>query len=326
VTHRRVLGVVIAALVAAVATPVVSVTTASPANAAAYRYWSYWSVSNDAWTFAQRGPTGSRPSDGDVEGWRFSVSPDSRSAPPPRLAAAETFESVCGSTSAQSGKDRVALILDFGIAAHTRPGDQLPASPLRSECVLIDPGTTGWSILVITGVPIRTDDSGMVCGFAGYPSSGCGERVAEPAKPVPTKPSKPTGSGGSGGGASDKTDAPGGSDGSGSGSTGARTPRPGSSTATGARGTTRPSVTATASSTSSRSAGTSSPTATAGPALGGGDAEPTPTLAQGLAASTDAEPASGGPLPALLGVLVLVAVAVAAFVRTRRFGRGGTAP
>ena len=78
-TRRAVAAAVGALLVAAV-----TVAAAAPAEAAAYRFWSYWKVVNGAWTFSQVGAS-APVVDGAVEGWRFSVSPDSSHAPRPPM-------------------------------------------------------------------------------------------------------------------------------------------------------------------------------------------------------------------------------------------------
>ena len=127
--RRQLFGMVIAALVAAVAMPVVAL----PAEAAAYRYWSYWHQTGSGWEFSKIGATGSHPDDGTVEGWRFAVSPGTASAPAPRIASSSAFSSVCGDTAPQSGKKRVALIVDFGVKKDAPSGesapDDAPAAP-----------------------------------------------------------------------------------------------------------------------------------------------------------------------------------------------------
>jgi hypothetical protein len=60
---------------------------APPAQAEGYRYWSFWEHDGNSWSYAQTGPAMTKPSDGDVEGWRFAVGADSSSAAQPRAGA-----------------------------------------------------------------------------------------------------------------------------------------------------------------------------------------------------------------------------------------------
>src|SRR4051812_47310980 len=125
-------GVVTAALMVAVTTPVL---VAAPAQAAAFRYWSYWHVSDGAWKFSPIGATGYRPGDGQVEAWRFAVSPGTTSAPAPRTAPATAFATICAKTPAEDGMKRVALVVDFGTEADAPSGESPPTTNLSVKCV-----------------------------------------------------------------------------------------------------------------------------------------------------------------------------------------------
>ncbi|MBC7272967.1 MAG: hypothetical protein H5T76_30390, partial [Streptomyces sp.] len=89
-----------------------ALTAAGPAGAAGYRYWSFWEREGDRWTYATQGPSTARPSDGDVQGFRFAVSEDSADATRPRGTA--DFATICAATPERDGRKRIALVLDFG--------------------------------------------------------------------------------------------------------------------------------------------------------------------------------------------------------------------
>lgn len=103
----------IIAVVAAVVLP------AGAASAAAYRYWGFFQLHGSTWAFATKGPDQVTPPDGSVEGWRFAVAGESDSRTP---RASATFDQLCGSTAAESGKKRVGLVIDYGRAADAEDG------------------------------------------------------------------------------------------------------------------------------------------------------------------------------------------------------------
>ncbi|NEC51261.1 hypothetical protein G3I18_22230, partial [Actinospica acidiphila] len=106
---------------------------AGQAQAAGYRYWSFWERDGSAWTYATVGPSLSRPADGDVVGFRFSVSEDSGDAAKPRGEAG--FDTICAKTPAEDGTKRVALVLDFGTPADAPSGERPPAA--RTACAQV---------------------------------------------------------------------------------------------------------------------------------------------------------------------------------------------
>src|SRR5690348_14339885 len=95
----------VAAVLAALVVP------AGSASAAAYRYWGYYQLSGTSWQFAPKGPDQTTPADGSVEGWRFAVAGESDTRAP---RVTTTFDAVCGDTRAESGKKRVAVVIDYG--------------------------------------------------------------------------------------------------------------------------------------------------------------------------------------------------------------------
>ena len=147
-----------------------TVLVAAPAHASAYRYWTYWQAPAGAatWSFATQGPGTSLPPDGSVEGWSFGVTTTSGSrddAP----SAAPDFASICGSTPAEAGRKRIALVIDSGPAA-VAPDGELPPDPVAT-CVVIDEQASGYDVLRSV-TEVRTED-GLICGVAGYPAREC---------------------------------------------------------------------------------------------------------------------------------------------------------
>ncbi|MFE0799061.1 SCO2322 family protein [Streptomyces sp. NPDC058812] len=149
--------------------------SAGQAQAAGYRYWSFWDRDGDRWVYATQGPSLVRPSDGDVQGFRFAVSENSGDAAQPRGAA--DFASICAKTPAEDGSKRVALVLDFGTASDAPSGENPPAP--RTACAQVSPDATTADALAAVADPLRYNTNALLCGIAGYPESGCGEQVAQ---------------------------------------------------------------------------------------------------------------------------------------------------
>ncbi|CAM5368391.1 Secreted protein OS=Streptomyces tendae OX=1932 GN=GUR47_10855 PE=4 SV=1 [Streptomyces tendae] len=149
--------------------------TAGQAQAAGYRYWSFWDRDGGAWVYATQGPSLARPSDGDVQGFRFAVSEDSGDAAQPRGTA--DFASICAHTPAEDGSKRVALVLDFGTAPDAPSGETPPAP--RTACARVSPDATTADALAAVAGPLRYDTNALLCAIAGYPKSGCGEQVSQ---------------------------------------------------------------------------------------------------------------------------------------------------
>ncbi|MGA5551866.1 SCO2322 family protein [Streptomyces pseudogriseolus] len=147
---------------------------AGQAGAAGYRYWSFWERDGSAWTYATVGPSLARPADGDVQGFRFSVSEDSGDAAKPRGTA--DFDAICADTPAKDGTKRVALVLDFGTPADAPSGERPPAG--RTACARVAEDATTAEALASVAKPLRYDSNALLCAIAGYPAKGCGEQVA----------------------------------------------------------------------------------------------------------------------------------------------------
>ncbi|MFD5374417.1 SCO2322 family protein [Streptomyces griseoincarnatus] len=147
---------------------------AGQAQAAGYRYWSFWERDGSAWTYATVGPSLSRPADGAVQGFRFSVSEDSGDAAKPRGTA--DFDTICAKTPAEDGTKRVALVIDFGTPADAPSGAKPPAG--RTACAQVAEDATTAEALASVAKPLRYDSNALLCAIAGYPAKGCGEQVA----------------------------------------------------------------------------------------------------------------------------------------------------
>lgn len=150
---------------------------AASAQADGYRYWSFWQRGGDGggWTYAAQGPSTARPDDGDMIGFRFAVSEDSRDAAKPRGAA--RFDAVCDAddTPAKGGTKRIAVVLDFGTAQDAPDGRTPPKS--RTACARVGGDATAGEALAAVAKPLRYNSSALLCAIAGYPKSGCGEAV-----------------------------------------------------------------------------------------------------------------------------------------------------
>ncbi|MFF9115950.1 SCO2322 family protein [Streptomyces massasporeus] len=148
---------------------------AGQAQAAGYRYWSFWERDGEHWVYATQGPSLARPSDGDVQGFRFAVSEDSANASRPRGEA--DFATICAKTPAQDGRKRVALVIDFGTPADAPEGEAPPAG--RTACARVSPDATTAEALAAVAKPLRYDTNALLCAIAGYPEKGCGEQVSQ---------------------------------------------------------------------------------------------------------------------------------------------------
>ncbi|MDT0453968.1 SCO2322 family protein [Streptomyces hesseae] len=184
-TAGRARGLFVSLLVGAAA-----VLGAAPAHAEGYRYWSFWqtasaSASGKDWTYATQGPATLRPADGSVIGFRFAVSKDSADAAKPRGAA--DFAAVCAGTPAEDGGKRVAVVLDFGTPGDAPAGETPPAT--RSACAKVGADGSAADVLAAVAKPLRYDSSALLCAIAGYPRSGCGEKVGA-GKPAESKASE----------------------------------------------------------------------------------------------------------------------------------------
>ncbi|GAA1561710.1 SCO2322 family protein [Kribbella sancticallisti] len=145
-----------------------------------YRFWGYYQWSNGQWAFAQKGADVTVPADGSVEGWRYALG----GAKPRLPRAAGDFETICGATAAETGKKRVAVVIDSGTPADSVSGQAPPAA--TGTCVVTDPKATGAKVLAAVK-PVRIE-KGLTCGIAGYPATGCGDPVKNIQVPATDEP------------------------------------------------------------------------------------------------------------------------------------------
>ncbi|MFF2651967.1 SCO2322 family protein [Streptomyces sp. NPDC058045] len=152
-----------------------ALTAALPAGAATgYRYWSFWQWDHGSWVYATQGPSVERPEDGAVRGFRFAVSADSAHAVTPR--GGHDFTEICHGTPAESGRKRVALVLDFG-TRQDAPGDERPPAR-RTACARVAPDASSAEALAAVAKPLRYNSTALLCAISGYPQTGCGEQVS----------------------------------------------------------------------------------------------------------------------------------------------------
>jgi hypothetical protein len=168
---RRLIG----ALVAAVLASISLLATAGPASAdEGFRYWNYFQVDGDAFAFAQTGPADATPKDGDVEGWRYGTSTETKGIEPRADLSELTFDTVCEGTEAGDGEKRVAILVDFGTEADAADGS-VPEP--TAHCAVAPEEANGLQVLESV-VDVRSEQGG-ICALDGYPASGCFETVKD---------------------------------------------------------------------------------------------------------------------------------------------------
>ena len=153
------------------------------AHAAAYRFWGFYQWKSSAWSLANVGPGAVTPKDGAVEGWRLAVSGEKS---PPRVPrAAGDFTQLCGTTDPVSGKKRIAVVIDYGIAGEG--DDPKPPPAARGACAVVD--TKASSAQVLAAVASVRESKSLICAIDSFPATGCGDPVAKApdvASPEPT--------------------------------------------------------------------------------------------------------------------------------------------
>ncbi len=176
--------VTVLAMFALVLAPTAGTILATPAHAEdGYRYWSYYQRADDgSWAYASSAPSSTPAEDGSVQGWRFAVGGMS-SVRPPR--ATVTFDDVCSKVLPVDGQVRVAVVIDPGTPEDAPQGDT--PGGVTATCVVAPQGSTALQALQLI-TDVRTDDSGLICGVAGYPSTGCGDPVADISVPASDAP------------------------------------------------------------------------------------------------------------------------------------------
>ncbi len=159
-----------------IASQAISITPSSAA-AKGYRYWGYFQAAPNAtqWTAAMTGPTVDIK-DGAVEGWSFVFSSDDIPSVAPSVKP--DFAAICGKTKATPGMKRIGLVIDFGNKAYAPKGEKVQKTITR--CVTTAMRSQGIDVLGQV-VKVRAAESGLICGFNGYPKKECGVEIAAPA-------------------------------------------------------------------------------------------------------------------------------------------------
>ncbi len=156
----------------------ISQTITTPAHAASkgWRYWGYYQASakSTTWKAAMTGPTVDI-ADGSVEGWIFTFSSDDIPSTPPSVKP--DFATICAKTKAQSGLKRIGLVIDFGNTAYAPKGEKVKKTIVK--CVLTSKESQGIDVLA-QEIQVRQADSGLICGFNGYPAKECGIEITTP--------------------------------------------------------------------------------------------------------------------------------------------------
>mgnify|MGYP007032614122 CR=1 FL=1 len=148
----------------------------SQAASKGWRYWGYFQAAPGAtkWTAAMTGPTVDI-ADGAVEGWIFTFSADDVPSTPPSVKP--NFKQICGSTKVQADKKRIGLVIDFGGRTYAPKGEKIQKTIV--QCVVTAKESQGLDVLGQV-VDVRQDESGLICGFNGYPVKECGVEITTP--------------------------------------------------------------------------------------------------------------------------------------------------
>ena len=154
-----------------------------PLTGVSYSYWGFyqWNGAKHAWQFSPVGANDKQTAGsttGAVYGFRWALVV--KTPRPPR--AAGDFAAICGDAKAPAGKKRIAFVIDFGTAADS-PSSQRPPAP-RGVCAVVPSSATAQQALDSVA-SLRTNSSALICGIDGYPSSGCGQKIANATPPPP---------------------------------------------------------------------------------------------------------------------------------------------
>lgn len=169
-TRGSIVALSCAVLITALSTPV------SSAAEKGYRYWGYYQAAANTtqWKAAMTGPTVDI-ADGSVEGWVFTFSSNDIPSTPPSVKP--RFATICGKTKPEKDFKRIALVIDFGSPAISPKGEKIRSTITR--CVVTAEESQGIDVLE-QEIKVRSDKSGLVCGFNGYPARECGVEIAAP--------------------------------------------------------------------------------------------------------------------------------------------------
>jgi len=181
----RTISRVALAMLSLLLTCVTVVGIGSPAHATDYyRWWIYFQVEDGKYVVSKKGSAGTTPADGSIEAYRYAAPADFNKPNLPRVdLTAVTFDSVCGGTEPADGQKRVAVILDFGVAADAE-GQAVPEP--KAACAQVPTKATGLQVLdAVSDVRSETTSMGpSLCGIDGYPAKHCADVVTKTATPA----------------------------------------------------------------------------------------------------------------------------------------------
>lgn len=137
----------------------------------AYAYWLYYTVADGKLVYQETaGPATFVPEDGGIEAYRYAaaVFPPKQA---PRIDLEKvTFDAVCGDTEAETGKKRVAVVIDYGIDGDAPAGGPDAPDPV-AECAVVATDANGLQTLQSVA-KVRTGDQSSLCAIDAYPSGG----------------------------------------------------------------------------------------------------------------------------------------------------------
>ncbi len=164
------------AILALVASGLLVTTPAANAADKGYRYWGYYQAGPDStkWKAAMTGPTVDI-ADGSVEGWVFTFSSNDIPSTPPSVRP--RFAEICKAVRIMKGFKRVGLVIDFGNPVIAPKGERVRKTITR--CVVTAEESQGIDVLA-QELRVRTANSGLICGFNGYPARECGAEITAP--------------------------------------------------------------------------------------------------------------------------------------------------
>lgn len=154
---------------------------ATPASADATAFWGYWQAKGSKWGFAQTGPASAHPKDGAVEGWRFAKSSGNTGTPP---RGKPDFAKICGTTAAEAGSERVAVVIDYGDPSDAPAESRPPVG--KVACAVVPANATGSQVLAkVAGM--RADKSGLICAIDAFGPCGGPAAAAAPSVSASSK-------------------------------------------------------------------------------------------------------------------------------------------
>lgn len=139
------------------------------AQASTYRFWNFWTTEDGDWAYSQLGPASTVPLDGSVQGWVFAATDAASASVAPNVDPQAAFDAACATTPVQTGRKRVAIVIDPGAVEIAPDGQNPPA--LLTHCATGDVGAQGYELL--NSVAELRTDNGFICAINSYPAMEC---------------------------------------------------------------------------------------------------------------------------------------------------------